>query len=61
MEVCCNIVAEKRKTIGDPGQIVEINDGLFGKRKYKKGRFILGQMVLVGICMEAKMCFFVPV
>ena len=55
---CLNNSAEK---IGGDGQIVEIDESKFGKRKYNVGRVIEGQWVFGGVCRSTKQFFMVPV
>ncbi|XP_037780346.1 uncharacterized protein LOC119576777 [Penaeus monodon] len=47
--------------IGGPGEIVEIDESKFGKRKYNVGRLIEGQWVFGGVCRKSRKFFFVPV
>ena len=47
--------------IGGEGQIVEIDESKFGKRKYNVGRVVDGQWVFGGLCRETRECFMVPV
>ena len=45
-EICLDIVArESPKLIGGQGYTVEIDKSKFGRRKYKKGRYVEGQWV----------------
>lgn len=60
-EVCVDWVFKKTKKIGGEGQIVEIDESKFGKRKYNVGRVIEGQWVFGGICRETREFFMVPV
>ena len=55
-EMLCN---ENPKKIGGPGKTVEIDESMFGKRRYHRGR-ILGRRqmwVLGGVCRETKKVF----
>ena len=45
--------------IGGPGEIVEIDDSKFGKRKYNRGRRVMGKWVLGGIQRGSGNCFLV--
>lgn len=47
--------------IGGPGEIVEIDEAKFGKRKYNRGRNIEGQWILGGIERGSGRSFLVPV
>ena len=43
------------------GQIVEIDESKFGKKKCNMGRLVEGQWVFGGVCQERWECFMVPV
>lgn len=45
--------------IGGPGQIVEIDESKFGKRKYHCGRRVVGKWVLGGVTRGSGECFLV--
>lgn len=47
--------------IGGPGEIVEIDEAKFGKRKYNRGRIIEGQWILGGIERGSSRSFLVAV
>ena len=47
--------------IGGPGEIVEIDESKFGKRKYHKGHHVDGQWVFGGIERGSGRSFLVPV
>lgn len=51
----------QEEKIGGVGEIVEIDESKFGKRKYNVGRVIEGQWVFGGICRNTRSCFLVPV
>lgn len=53
-------VAQQDK-IGGVGEIVEIDESKFGRRKYNVGRVIEGQWVFGGFCRNTRSCFVVPV
>lgn len=57
-EVCFVDLKSKSKKIGGKGKHVEIDESVFGKRKYNKGRFKDGQWVVGGIERESGVCFF---
>ena len=44
--------------IGGPGEVVEIDESKFGKRKYNKGRRVEGVWVFGGIDRRTRECFF---
>ena len=60
-EVCFLDITRNTKKIGGQGSIVEIDESLFGKRKYNKGRFIEGQWVIGGIERDGTECFLEPI
>lgn len=45
--------------IGGPGTIVEIDESKFGKRKYHRGRRVVGKWVLGGVTRGSSECFLV--
>lgn len=47
--------------LGGPGEIVEIDEAKFGKRKYNRGRRIKGNWVLGGIQRGSRDAFLIPV
>lgn len=47
--------------MGGPGKTVEIDESMFGNRKYNRGRHIEGQWVFGGFDRETGNCFMVPV
>ncbi|XP_069995056.1 uncharacterized protein [Penaeus vannamei] len=47
--------------IGGSGEIVEIDESKFGKRKYNVGRVIEGQWVFGGVCRKSRDFFLVAV
>ena len=51
----------QEEKIGGPGEIVEIDESKFGKRKYNVGRLIDGQWVFGGFCRNTRKSFMVPV
>ena len=57
-EVCFLDIKSRIKKIGGYGKHVEIDESVFGKRKYNKGRFRDGQWVIGGIERESGECFF---
>ena len=47
------------RKIGGPGHIIEIDESKFGKRKYNRGRRVVGKWILGGFCRTADECFLV--
>ena len=47
------------RRIGGPGHIIEIDESKFGKRKYNRGRRVVGKWVLGGYCRTTGECFLV--
>lgn len=59
-EICFNSIHEIK--IGGIGKVVEIDESLFGKRKYNRGRSRATQTwIFGGFDRESKKCFLVPV
>lgn len=48
------------QAIGGPGEIVEIDEAMFGKRKYNRGALREGAWVLGGVCRSTGHCFLIP-
>jgi transposase-like protein len=58
-EVCVAIITEKdSELIGGQGEIVEIDESKFGKRKYHRGRRVDGAWVFGGVERDSGRCFF---
>ena len=49
------------KKLGGPGEIVEIDDSKFGKRKYNKDCYLEGQWVFGGIKCDSGKVFMIAV
>ena len=60
-EVCATIIEEESTQIGGVGEVVEIDESKFGKRKYHKGRRVDGVWVFGGIDRRTRQCFLVTV
>ncbi len=60
-EVCVEVLQGESVPIGGPGEIVEIDESKFGKRKYNRGRRVDGVWVFGGIDRRTRECFLVPV
>ena len=60
-EVVVHWVLSHKRQIGGVGEVVEIDESKFGKRKYNVGRVVTGQWVFGGICRRTRECFAVPV
>ncbi|KAL5272803.1 hypothetical protein ACHWQZ_G000842 [Mnemiopsis leidyi] len=46
-----------RRKIGGPGHIIEIDESKFGRRKYNRGRRVVGKWILGGYCRTTGECF----
>ncbi|GFX23180.1 putative transposase-like protein [Trichonephila clavipes] len=57
-EVCMLACVKESAKLGGVGEIVEIDESLFGKMKYGKGRRVNGKWVFGGVQRESKKCFF---
>lgn len=60
-EVLIHWCLQREGRIGGPGNIVEVDESKFGKRKFNVGRLVEGQWVFGGICCETRAFFLVPV
>lgn len=56
-KVCLIDMQQRKEKIGGRNKVVEIDESVFGKRKYEKGRFITGQWVVGGIERGSGACF----
>lgn len=56
-EVCGYNIQNNHKNWLPREKLVEIDELLFSKRKYNKGRLLPQQRVFGGICAETKECF----
>ena len=52
---------ERFITYGGPGEVVEVDESKFGKRKYNKGRRVDGVWVFGGIDRRTREFFLIPV
>ncbi|GBN20309.1 hypothetical protein AVEN_181794-1 [Araneus ventricosus] len=57
-EVCVNMIIRGSKKLGGVGQVVEIDEIKFGKKKYIKGKRVEGKWVFGGIERGSKESFF---
>ena len=60
-EVAVEVMQKESVQIGGVGEVVEIDESKFGKRKFNKGRRVDGVWVFGGICRRTRDCFLVPV
>ncbi|XP_072156788.1 uncharacterized protein [Bemisia tabaci] len=61
-EVSTEIVGREKVVLGGPGRIVQIDERMFGKRKYNRGsRKKIRQWVFSGIENDSNKCFLVKV
>jgi transposase-like protein len=60
-EVCIQWAESQDQTIGGEGVVVEIDESMFTKRKYNRGRQRNGQWVFGGFERDSKKCFMVVV
>ena len=56
-EVCFSDLLKKKEKIGGVGKTVEIDESMFGKRKFNKGKRVKGTWVVGGIEREGNGCF----
>ena len=59
-EATANWLYNNPQAIGGPGLIVEIDEAMFGKRKYNRGALRQGVWVLGGVCRSTGHCFLIP-
>ncbi|GBN24084.1 hypothetical protein AVEN_15284-1 [Araneus ventricosus] len=60
-EVCQDILIWRSGKIGGPGIVLEIDESKFGKRKYNRGKRVVGRWVFGGVERRTNNCFFVVV
>jgi transposase-like protein len=56
-EVCASSIINQLIIIGGPGEVVEIDESCFSRRKYQVGRIYPTQWVFGGICRRTNECF----
>lgn len=56
-EICFEALQRSKRKIGGCGKTVEIDESMFGKRKYNRGKKVAGVWVVGGIERESKDCF----
>ncbi|GBN83786.1 hypothetical protein AVEN_224995-1 [Araneus ventricosus] len=57
-EVCVDMIIRGSKKLGGVGQVLEIDESKFGKKKYRKGKRVEGKWVFGGIERGSKESFF---
>ncbi|GFU84135.1 mitotic-spindle organizing protein 2A [Trichonephila clavipes] len=57
-EVCMAAILKESEPLGGEGKIVEIDESMFGKMKYGKGKPVNGQWVFGGVERNSNKCFF---
>ena len=60
LEAVATYIYNNPQPIGGPGIIVELDEAMFGKRKYNRGRLREGTWVLGGVCRSTGHCFLIP-
>ncbi|GFU18555.1 mitotic-spindle organizing protein 2A [Trichonephila clavipes] len=57
-EVCMVAILKESEPLSGEGKIVEIDESMFGKMKYGKGKPVNGQWVFGGVERNSNKCFF---
>ena len=60
-DICAEHFIDNPVQLGGLGMTVEINESIFTRRKYNRGRMVREQWVFGGIDTTTKKCFLVPV
>ena len=60
-KLCVERYLTNPRPITGPGEVVEIDESMFGRRKYHRGRQLSGQWVFGGVVRGTKDIFMVPV
>ena len=60
LEAVAVYIFNNPQPLGGPGLIVEIDEAMFGKRKYNRGALREGVWVLGGVCRSTGNCFLIP-
>ena len=56
-EVCAEDLIRHPVQVGGPGKIVEIDETVYSRRKYNRGRVLPEQWVFGGVCRETREVF----
>ncbi|GFX83280.1 putative transposase-like protein [Trichonephila clavipes] len=57
-EICMEMCVYESSILGGPDLIVELDEGMFGKRKYNRSKRVNGTRVFGGIEKSSNKCFF---
>lgn len=60
-EICVDVCGHDSEMIGGVGKVVEVDESMFGKRKYNRGKRVKGTWVFGGVERGSNKCFIKPV